>query len=118
MSPIDVRVLRLPPIELGRVIGVVRPSGAASSVAARSTLWSWVLAAGCCTRHLTADAPAVSAIPSAPWPHELPARALDFGSHHTALDVVVDQSHGLHEGVHGRRSDELPALLLQLFRQR
>src|ERR1051326_7543361 len=32
--------------------------------------------------------------------------------------MIVDQSHGLHEGMDGGRSDERPAALLELFRQR
>ena len=34
------------------------------------------------------------------------------------LDVVVDQSHGLHEGIDRGRADEAPAPLLQILRHR
>ena len=35
----------------------------------------------------------------------------------TAFSVVVDQSHRLHEGVHGRRADEPPAAPLEILRE-
>src|SRR5688572_33209953 len=40
------------------------------------------------------------------------ARRGGLGRHHTPHRMVVDQPHRLHEGIHGGRSDELPAALL------
>src|SRR5262249_36336913 len=45
-------------------------------------------------------------------------RTLDLGADHAVLDMVVDQAHGLHEGVHRGRADQLPALFLERLRQR
>ena len=45
------------------------------------------------------------------------AGALDFGADHTVGDVVVDESHGLHEGIDRGGADEFPAELLKVFRQ-
>ena len=49
---------------------------------------------------------------------EFLACALDLRPDHAVLDVVVDQPHRLHEGIDRGRPDELPALLLELLRQR
>src|SRR5262249_2621208 len=49
---------------------------------------------------------------------EIRARVLDLGSDHAVLDVIVDQPHGLHEGIHRGRSGEFPASFLELVRQR
>jgi hypothetical protein len=45
------------------------------------------------------------------------ARRIGGAARHAALGVVVDQAHGLQEGVHGGRADEAEAALLQRFRQ-
>src|SRR5512138_2763631 len=55
---------------------------------------------------------------SAPRPLELLARPLCSGADDAALGVVVDEAHGLHEGVGRGGADEAPALLLQVLRQR
>src|SRR5215471_14412248 len=54
---------------------------------------------------------------SAPRADEIVARALDLGSDHTVLDMIVDQPSALHEGIHRGRSDECPALLFERLRQ-
>ena len=47
----------------------------------------------------------------------LPLR-LRYGADGAALEVVVDQAHGLHEGVDGGRADEAPAAALQFLAER
>lgn len=47
----------------------------------------------------------------------LPA-AFNLTSYYTTLDMIVDQRHGLHEGVDGGRADEFPPLLFQCLRER
>src|SRR5690606_39035903 len=49
--------------------------------------------------------------------HEACPGLLAFGVMMAARAVVVDHAHRLHEGVHGGWADELPAELLQVFRQ-
>lgn len=46
---------------------------------------------------------------------ELLSGPVDLFPHHAIVCMVVDQSHGLDEGVHGGRADELPASPLQVF---
>jgi len=53
----------------------------------------------------------------APGALEALARALDLASDHAACDMIVDQAHRLHEGIHGCGPDEFPAQLLQVFRE-
>src|SRR3954447_6033606 len=52
------------------------------------------------------------------WPRERRALALARLPGDAAGQVVVDQSHRLHEGVHGGRSDETPAALLEVAGER
>ena len=47
-----------------------------------------------------------------------PAGPLDTDANHATLEMIVDQAHGLHEGVHRGRADEFPAALLELLGQR
>ena len=42
---------------------------------------------------------------------EILASPFDFDSNHTALHMIIDQSHCLHEGIYGGRPNEFPALL-------
>src|SRR5262245_1424965 len=51
------------------------------------------------------------------WSLEILACALNLGSDHALLDMIVDQPHCLHEGIHRRRPDEFPALLLEIPRK-
>src|SRR5688572_540971 len=46
------------------------------------------------------------------------ARAGDLLLDDAGIDVIVDEPHRLHEGVHSGRADELPAEFLQIFRER
>lgn len=48
---------------------------------------------------------------------EILTRPLNLGSDHAVLDMIVDQSHCLHEGVYGRRADKFPALLFEVLGQ-
>ena len=52
-----------------------------------------------------------------PGPLEGLAGALDLGADHAALHMVVDQAHGLDEGVGRGRTDEAPAAFLQVLRE-
>ncbi len=54
---------------------------------------------------------------SAPWSPETLARALNFDPDHTVLNMIVDQPHSLHEGIHRGGTDEFPAQLFQILRQ-
>ena len=38
-----------------------------------------------------------------------------FGAGHTALGMIIDQTHGLHEGVDCGWTDELPTTLLEIL---
>src|SRR5262245_34103161 len=49
---------------------------------------------------------------------KLRSRPLHFGSERAVEGVIVNEAHRLHEGVHGGRTHELPAALLQVFRER
>src|SRR5688572_14244173 len=51
-------------------------------------------------------------------PLERLSRLLALRPRHAVFDMVVDQAHGLHEGVDGGGADEFPAILLERLRQR
>lgn len=53
-----------------------------------------------------------------PGTPELLARAFNLCPDRAVLDMIVDQSHRLHEGVHRGRPYEFPALPFELLRQR
>lgn len=46
------------------------------------------------------------------------AGALDLGPRRTISDVIIDQPHRLHEGIHRGRPDEFPSQLLEVLGQR
>ena len=54
---------------------------------------------------------------SAPRSPETLACALNFGPDYTVLNMIVDQPHSLHEGIHRGGSDEFPTQLFQILRQ-
>lgn len=47
---------------------------------------------------------------------EAPAHELHFGPEHAVRDMVIDQPHCLHEGIHRGESDEFPGQLFQIIR--
>ena len=48
---------------------------------------------------------------------KLSSRFINFCPNYTAFSMIIDQSHGLHEGIGGGRFDKFPAPLFQVFRQ-
>lgn len=62
--------------------------------------------------------PLLTTASSSPGTPELLTLALDRFPDEAILDMIVDQPHRLHEGVHGSRSNEFPTLLFELLRQR
>src|SRR5664279_3933909 len=51
------------------------------------------------------------------WAHEAGSISLCAGMDGAAVEVIIDQSHCLHESVGGGRPDEPPALSLELVGQ-
>ena len=51
-------------------------------------------------------------------PQKRATRSVDLRPRMTAVEVVVDEAHRLHERVHGRRPDEAPAASLEILRER
>lgn len=50
-----------------------------------------------------------NALALAPWSPEHRACALNIGSDHTVFRMVINQSHGLHEGIYRSWPDKFPA---------
>ena len=117
MSDKDLKTTRRAALGAMAALSAVAASGAVQTAQAQTAQKTFVLVHGTWhgggdaglnrqTSHLNGD----GAMASALWSPEILARALNLGSDHAVLNMIVDQPHCLHEGVNRGRSDEFPAL--------